>query len=123
MELFNQFLSDILNPIHRAKTEEVLIWIGHKYPELKPEFKWNQPMFTHHGTFIIAFSVASKHLSIAPERAGIVHFEELFKQKGKKYSKMFLIYPFDQPFDFDLLSKIIDYNIVEKANINSFWRP
>lgn len=123
MNNINQYLSDIYNPVHRAKTEEVLIWIEHKYPDLKPEFKWNQPMFTHHGTYIIAFSVSSNHLSIAPERKGILHFEELFKQKGKKYSKMLLIYPFDKPFDFDLLAKIIDFNIADKANINSFWRP
>ncbi len=117
------FFSNIPNPIHRAKTEEVVIWIGHKYPELKPEFKWNQPMFTHHGTFIIAFSVASNHLAIAPERKGILQFEDEFKQKKKKYSKMLLIYPFDKPFDYDLLAKIIDFNIADKANINSFWRP
>ena len=123
MDLYNIFFSKIVNPIHRAKTEEVLLWIAHKYPELNAEFKWNQPMFTHHGTFIIAFSVASKHLAIAPERKGILQFEDEFKQKKKKYSKMLLIYPYDQPFDFDLLAKIIDFNIADKANINSFWRP
>lgn len=123
MECFNEYLTKIPNPIHLVKTEEVIMWIAHKYPELKPEFKWNQPMFTHHGTFIIAFSVASKHLAIAPERKGILQFEDEFKQKKKKYSKMLLIYPFDKPFDYNLLAKIIDFNIADKANINSFWRP
>lgn len=123
MNEIDLFLSNIQKPVHRAKLEEILMWIEHRYPELKPEFKWNQPMFTHHGTFIIAFSVSSNHLAIAPERKGILQFEDEFKQKKKKYSKMLLIYPFDQPFDFDLLAKIIDYNIADKANINSFWRP
>jgi len=120
--VFSDFLSAIPNSINRAKTEEVLFWLSHKYNQLTPEFKWNQPMFTHHGTFIIAFSIASKHLSIAPERAGILHFEEEFKEKGYDYSKMFLRFPFNKPFDFDLLSKIIEFNLIDKENCTSFWR-
>ena len=30
---------------------------------------------------------------------------------------------FDKLFDYELLAEIIDYNIADKANINSFWRP
>lgn len=119
---FNDYLSKISNTINRTKTEEVLMWIEYKYSQLKPEFKWNQPMFTLNGTFIIAFSVASKHLSVAPERAGIIHFEEEFKLKKHDYSKMFLRFPFDKPFDYDLLSKMIEFNIKDKENCKTFWR-
>ena len=121
MKEFDLFLSNIQNPNNQSKTKEVLNWIEDKYPQLKPEFKWNQPMFTHHGTFIIAFSVASKHLSIAPERAAIIHFEPEFIQKKHDYSQMLLRFPFDQPFDFDLISKIIEFNLKDKENCTSFW--
>ena len=30
-------------------------------------------MFTHHGTYIIGFSAASKHMAMAPERATAIH--------------------------------------------------
>ena len=32
-------------------------------------------MFTHHGTYIIGFSAASKHMAMAPEHATIICFE------------------------------------------------
>jgi len=32
-------------------------------------------MFTHHGTYIIRFSTASKHMAMAPEHATIICFE------------------------------------------------
>ncbi|MGC2952001.1 iron chaperone, partial [Enterococcus faecium] len=38
-------------------------------PQLDTTVKWNQPMFTDHGTYIIAFSFAKNHFSIAPEKA------------------------------------------------------
>ena len=31
-------------------------------------------MFTHHGTFIIGFSVATKHFTVAPEMRTFEHF-------------------------------------------------
>jgi uncharacterized protein YdhG (YjbR/CyaY superfamily) len=34
---------------------------------LKEEIKWNQPMFSDHGTFIIGFSIAKEHIAVAPE--------------------------------------------------------
>jgi len=57
MEVFEEFLAKIDNPQHLARVEEVLTWVPKKYPNLKPKIAWNQPMFTHHGTFIIGFSV------------------------------------------------------------------
>lgn len=55
MEVFADFLAGIDDPFHRERTEEVLTWITEKYPNLKKEIKWKQPMFTDHGTYIIGF--------------------------------------------------------------------
>lgn len=70
MELFDEYLERIGDPRHRARIQEVLAWVAETFPELTPRTAWSQPMFTHHGTFIIGFSTAKNHLAIAPERAG-----------------------------------------------------
>ena len=50
MDVFADFLAGIENPQHRARMEEVFSWVSTKFPELEPVIKWNQPMFTDHGT-------------------------------------------------------------------------
>lgn len=76
MELFDEYLERIGDPRHRARIQEVLAWVAETFPELTPRIAWSQPMFTHHGTFIIGFSTAKNHLAIAPERAGLERFSE-----------------------------------------------
>ena len=44
----------------------MLDWVAHHYPELALRIAWNQPMFTHHGTFIFGFSAGSKHMAMVP---------------------------------------------------------
>ena len=45
----------------------------------------SQPMLTHHGTHIIEFSAASKHMAMAPERATMIHFESLIRERGTDF--------------------------------------
>ncbi|CCQ19703.1 Uncharacterized protein ydhG [Listeria monocytogenes N53-1] len=47
MEVFAEYLAEIENPDHRARTQEVLTWVAETFPDLKPEIKWNTPMFTN----------------------------------------------------------------------------
>lgn len=105
MEVFAEFLSRIDNPQHRARTEEVLGWVSKKFPTLNPVIKWNQPMFTDHGTFIIGFSTAKHHLAVAPESAGIVHFSAEIVQAGYTHTQQLVRLPWDRPIDFSLLEK------------------
>lgn len=122
MEIFTEFLGKIDNPEHRSRTKEVLLWITQKFPDLKPRIAWNQPMFTDHGTFIIGFSTAKHHLAVAPEKAGINHFSEEIKKSGYDHSKELIRIKWDSPVDFSLLEKIIAFNILDKADCNTFWR-
>ena len=66
MQIFEEFLNKIEDPAHKERMKEVLEWVGNKYPNLTPVVKWNQPMFTDHGTYIIGFSVAKQHMAVAP---------------------------------------------------------
>jgi len=122
MEVFQDFLNQIENPDNRARTEEVLSWVFQRYPNLAPRIAWNQPMFTDHGTFIIAFSVAKKHLAVAPEQAAINRFSEDIRAAGYDHSKELVRIPWTSKVDYALLEKIIDFNILNKADTKTFWR-
>ena len=122
MEAFAEYLAGIDNPQHRARTEVVLGWVTKKFPNLITRIAWNQPMFTDHGTFIIGFSIAKHHLAVAPERAGINHFSDEIVQAGYDHSKDLVRISWEKPVDFSLLEKMIEFNILDKAECSTFWR-
>ena len=122
METFEDFLDQIGNPGHRARVVEVLDWVSKNYPGMEHKIGWNQPMFTDHGTFIIGFSVSKNHMAVSPEQAGITHFSEEIIKAGYEHSNNLMRFPWDKPIDFDLLQRMIDFNIAEKADIKTFWR-
>ena len=122
MEVFSDFLAEMNDSFQRERTEEVLNWIIDKYPNLKSEMKWNQPMFTDHGTFIIGFSVSKKHLAVAPESEAIAHVEDDIVKAGYDYTKGLIRIPWKCVVDYLLLEKMIEFNIEDKANCSTFWR-
>jgi uncharacterized protein YdhG (YjbR/CyaY superfamily) len=122
MEVFAQYLAQIDNPQHRARTEEVLAWVTKKFPDLLPKIAWKQPMFTDHDTYIIGFSVSKHHLAVAPERAGINHFTEKIVQAGYDHTKELVRIQWNSPVDFSLLEEMIEFNIWDKADCSTFWR-
>ena len=122
MEVFAEFLANIDNPQYRDRTEEVLAWVTKKFPNLMPKIAWNQPMFTDHGTFIIGFSIAKKHMAVSPESAGINHFSDEIVQAGYDHTKQLVRIHWDSPVDFSLLEKMIEFNILDKADCSTFWR-
>lgn len=122
MDVFSEYLAQIENQEHRTRTEEVLTWVMTSYPNLAPKIAWNQPMFTDHGTFIIGFSVSKKHLAVAPEKVGIIHFADKIVQAGYDHTKELIRIPWGHPVDFSLLEKMIEFNIQDKAACTTFWR-
>ena len=66
IKTLDEHLETITNDDNRARMVDVLVSVGLTYPELELRIAWNQPMFTHHGTYIIGFSAASKHMAMAP---------------------------------------------------------
>jgi uncharacterized protein YdhG (YjbR/CyaY superfamily) len=122
MDVFSEFLAKIDDPAQRARTEEVLRWVGERFPNLAPRVAWNQPMFTDHGTFIIGFSIAKGHLAVAPEKVALDRFAEEIAQSGYVYSKMIYRIPWNKPVDWSLLERIIAFNIEDKAETATFWR-
>jgi uncharacterized protein len=122
VEVFEEYLASIENPHHRVRTEEVLKWVTKKFPILMPKIAWKQPMFTDHGTFIIGFSVSKHHLAVSPERAGIHQFSDEIVQAGYDHTKELVRIRWDRPVDFSLLERMIEFNIMDKADCSTFWR-
>ncbi|MGI6571526.1 MAG: iron chaperone [Caldicoprobacterales bacterium] len=122
MKNFETFLNSIDEPDKRKRMEEILHRIRTTFPQLKGEIKWNQPMFTDHGTFIIAFSIAKGHIAVAPESDALDLFKEEIEAAGYSCSKMIFRIKWNDKVDYDLLNKIIAYNIESKKEMTKFWR-
>jgi uncharacterized protein YdhG (YjbR/CyaY superfamily) len=122
MEVFAKYLAGIDNTDHRDRTEEILGWVANKFPNLEPLIKWNTPMFSDHGTYIIGFSTAKHHLSVAPEEVGIAHFADDIAQAGYSATKGLFRIPWNEPVNYELLEKMIEYNIQDKTEYTNFWR-
>ncbi|GGG69287.1 iron chaperone [Paenibacillus radicis (ex Gao et al. 2016)] len=122
MEVFEPFLTRIDNPDHRIRAEEVFNWVITRFPNLVPKIAWNQPMFTDHDTFIIGFSISKQHMAVAPEEAGIHRFSEEIVQAGYDHTKGLLRIRWNQPVDYSLLERMIEFNILDKQDCSTFWR-
>lgn len=122
MSVFADYLAKMDDPAQRARTSELLDWVGDTFPALERKIAWNQPMFTDHGTFIIGFSTARHHLAVAPEAAAIDHFSGQIRQAGYDHTKLLIRIAWSENVDFALLEKIISFNIADKADCATFWR-
>ena len=80
-------------------------------------------MFTRNGTYIIGLSAAFKHMAIAPERATMIRFESVIRERGTDFGTMLARTPWNNPFDYELLDAFIQHQLAEKQDITSFWRP
>lgn len=122
MSNFKEYLDNIDEPKKKERMESILKYIKKTFPQLKEEIRWNQPMFTDHRTFIIAFSIAKHHIAVAPEPEVIYHFQKEIEEAGYSHTKgLFRIKCMDK-VDYDLLSKIVAFNIESKKDIKTFWR-
>lgn len=120
--MFSDFLAKIESPTNKKRTQEVLSWVSEQFPQLVPEIKWNQPMFTDHGTFIIAFSIAKNHLAVAPEKIVIDKFSKKIKNAGYNHTQQLMQIPWNKEVNDSLLREIIEFNIKDKADCSTFWR-
>ncbi|MGM9973005.1 MAG: iron chaperone [Clostridiaceae bacterium] len=122
MEIFNEYIQKIGDPNQQKRMEELLSWVNMNFPNLEPVVKWNQPMFSDHGTYIIGFSISKQHIAVAPEYAGINHFADAIEKVEYDHTKELFRIRWDQSVNYQLLYQIIEFNILDKANSSTFWR-
>ena len=79
-------------------------------------------MFSDHGTFIIAFSTSKQHISVAPEAVVLDLFDDEIKEAGYQRTKETFRIKWTDEIDFDLIDKMIEYNIEDKKDMTKFWR-
>lgn len=106
----------------QAFLQRIFDWIDENFPELKQVFKWNQPMYTHADTFIIAFSLSKAHISVSPEQRGMEVFHDKIADAGYSQSKMLFRIKYTENVNYELLREIIEYNMKDKAGYTKFWR-
>lgn len=119
---FQMFLDRIGEPDQKERMESILHGIKEKFPQLKEEIKWNQPMFSDHGTFIIGFSVAKGHIAVAPESVVMSLFEKEIEEAGYSHTRELFRIKWIDKVDFDLLYKMVAYNMESKKSMTAFWR-
>lgn len=122
MDAFKEYYDKIDNPMHVARMKEVSDWVLKNYPQLETKIAWNQPMFTDHGTFIIAFGYQKNYMTVAPEQVVVDLFSEELKAAGYEHTKMLIRFYWDRPVNYELLAKMIEYNIQDKKDWTLFWR-
>ncbi|MEN3090651.1 MAG: DUF1801 domain-containing protein [Staphylococcus pseudoxylosus] len=122
MNEFKDFLESIDHASHKEKMEAIFNWISETFPNLETTVKWNQPMYTDHGTFIIGFSKSKAHFSVAPESKVLAEFTQKIKAAGYSQTNNLFRIKWDQDIDYALLKEIIQYNVDDKADCATFWR-
>ena len=122
MDTFDEYLNTIEDPAKQSRIESILRHVKEKHPHLKEEIKWNQPMFVDHGTFIIAFSIAKGHISIAPEAVVMRLFEKEIEAAGYSHTQELFRIKWSDDVNFDLIDKMVAYNIEDKKDHTRFWR-
>ena len=122
MKTIEEFYKTIEVDENREKFKKLMERIQEKYPDMNLEIKWSQPMFVMEGTFIIGFSVAKKHFSLAPEHKGLEYVEEELREKKMDYGKQIIRFPWDKEIDYDLIYRVIDFNREDKKGSKKFWR-
>lgn len=122
MEKFSKIIDKIEDEENRLKFQGLLEHIIKKHPDLKEEIKWNQPVFTKNGTFIISATPYKKHFSIVPEAAAVRKFSDEIERAGYRAKDMTIGIDWTDEVDFDLIDKMIEFQIEDKKDYKSFWR-
>lgn len=117
------FFASLADESKQEKLEQVFTWISKTYPNLQQKIAWNQPVYTDHGTYIVGFSAAKKHFALAFEAPTMQEFEAELATKKVDRSKMLIRIPWQAEIDYDLLSRMIEFTVKNKKDVNTFWYP
>lgn len=89
--------------------------------DLTAIYAWNQPMIKYKETFVIAFSTAKAHFSIAPDVRALELFSDQIEQNGYDLLKKGFKIKYNQPINNELIEEIVKYTISIKQDATGFW--
>lgn len=122
MESFEDYLQSLDDETQKEKLIDLFDSIDSKFPDLGKRIAWHQPMYTDHDTYIIGFSVAKNHISVAPEKAGLRRFEKEIKDNNYDLLKEVFKIKKSQPINKELIRDMIAFNVTDKKDCGTFWR-
>lgn len=122
MDNFKDYLLTIENIEHREKMQDLFQWILTQFPNLETRIAWNQPMFTHHDTFILGFSLAKNHFSVSPEVKTMTQYSKAIDDAGYEQTNNIFRIKWTQSINLELIKKMIAYNLEDKKDTTKFWR-
>lgn len=117
-----EFLAAIPETKYAERIADFIKWVQAEFPNLQLRLAWNQPMFTDHGTFILGLSAAKNHMAIAAEDRAFAKFLPEIEAAGYPHTKQLFQIPWTATIDHDLLKRLIQFNIDDKADVTTFWR-
>ncbi len=120
MEL-NEYLEKIIDDNKRNTFEDLLKWTKETFTDLELHMKWNQPMFLYNETFIIYYTNAKNHISIAPEKLVLDEYVDQITDLGYEHTKMLFKIKFIETINHDLLKRVINRSIEIKKDLSRFW--
>jgi len=120
--VFESYLEKIKDESHRLIMKNLLQWVMDKYPMLDQKIAWNQPHFVHNGTFIIAFTHAKQHMSVAPEYKAIDEFRQEIRNNEYLSTNFIFKIKWTQKVNHNLISRIIEFNMQDKKGLQTYWR-
>lgn len=121
VKTYNQWLSLIKYEIVKTKVIQLYDYFN-KNKNLKLEIKWNNPMYTFDNKFIISFTVAKDHISVAPEKKVLEVFKNKILQSGYIIKSQTFTINNNLEINYSLLNEIIEFNIKDKINCKTFFR-
>ncbi len=117
---YGEYMDTILSFKKREKFHNLIEWVKKVFPTLSLVIKWNQPMFTDDGTFIISFSHAKNHISVSPEKLIMDKFIDRI-DRDYSFTKMLFHIKWNQEVNDELLKDIIEESIKYKKDYDKFW--
>ncbi|WKD62048.1 hypothetical protein CCICO_10245 [Corynebacterium ciconiae DSM 44920] len=120
---FQDYLANLSAPAHRERLREVADWAMQRAPQLRLAMKWNQPMLLWGKTFILGFSAATRHLSVAAEPHIMAELAAELDARGADYTPNLVRLPWSQPVDYELLGMMLDRQCETKKECTTFWLP
>lgn len=79
-------------------------------------------MYTMDDTFILGIDSAKRHMSISPEGKTIGIYKDEIEEAGYSFTSGLYRIKYSETVDYNLLKKMIDYNIEDKKGYQKFWR-
>ena len=89
---------------YQSDLEHIYHFIQQAIPEANEKISWGMPTF-HKKHNIIHFACHKNHVGIYPGADGVEAFSEELKEKGYKFSKGAIQFPYDR-IDDELISRI-----------------